>query len=420
MGQVYVTPSGMPAFTPATRGDVVRCGRDVDVSLAQVGAALVAKGLVTTATTGVSLYRVAYRTTRGNGAPGVSAARVYVPTTPRALPLPVIVVGHPTEGLASSCAPSKDPSALQDLALPWASQGFAVIAPDYAGLGNDDIVQGYVDNHDTAYSTLDATRAMRKLFAPTSFTNDVLAVGYSQGGGAVLSAQALEKSYGAGGKLVGVVAFAPEWPTRDNSFGYKDLLEHPADLTITKGVSSPTVAAMRQYAYFSAYAGKSDAALAFPAAARAGVESAINGMCQTPFGGYLQATFPKVGDLFEPAFHDALLACMNGAPGCVEPAKSYHAFLRANVLTGDPTGAPVLFVQGIADTIMPAASEAACNLEKLHADGVVPQVCTDLTAVHTNVVSRNMDFALSWGQAILQGKAPPVCPETRGMPPCSP
>jgi len=111
---------------------------------------------------------------------------------------------------------------------------------------------------------------------------------------------------------------------------------------------------------------------------------------------------------------------MNGTAGCVEPAKSYHDFMQKNVLTGDPKGAPILFIQGIADTIMPAASEAACNLDKLHADGVTPQVCTDLTAVHTNVVPRNIGFALSWGQAILQKGTLPACPSSDGMPSCTP
>jgi dienelactone hydrolase len=420
MGDVYVTPPSMPAFSANARGDIVRCGHDTDLSLADVASQLGAKSVMMTPTSGAHIYRIAYRTTRGNGAPGVSTARLYLPDTPRAPPLPLILVAHPTEGLASSCAPSKDPASLEDQALPWASLGYAVIAPDYAGLGNDDTVQGYVDNHDTGYSALDATRALRKILPGASLTNDVLAVGWSQGGGAVLSAQALEKTYGAAGKLKGVIAFAPEWPTRDNSFGYRDLLENPNDLTITKGVSFPTVAAMREYAYFSAYVGADHATDAFPAAKRAGVASAITSLCQTPFGGYLQGTFPKVGDQFDPAFHDALLACMNGTAGCVEPAKSYHDFMQKNVLTADATGAPILFIQGIADTIMPAASEAACNIDKLHADGVQPQVCTDLTAVHTNVVPRNIGFALSWGQAILEGSTLPACPQTAGMPPCTP
>ncbi len=420
MDDVYVVPTSMPAFSAAARGDIVRCGHDSDLSLAEVTTQITGTTIQVTPVSGVHIYRVAYRTTRGNGAAGVSTARVYIPDAPRASVLPVIVVAHPTEGLAPSCAPSKDPGSLADQALPWASLGYAVIAPDYAGLGNDDLVQGYVDNHDTGYSALDATRALRKLLPAASLTNDVLAVGWSQGGGAVLSAQALEKTYGAAGKIKGVIAFSPEWPTRDNSFGYRDLLENPLDLTITKGVSSPTVAAMREFSYFSAYLGPGHATDAFPAASRAGVQSAITSMCQTPFGGYIQGVFPKVGDQFDPAFHDALLACMKGTAGCVEPAKSYHDFMQKNVLTGDASGAPILFVQGLADTIMPAASEGACNLDKLHKDGVTPQVCTDLTAVHTNVVPRNMAFALSWGQAILDGSTLPVCPSTLGMPPCTP
>jgi dienelactone hydrolase len=418
---VYTTPSGLPSFSPSARGDVIRCAHDSDLPIAAVQAQLTGATIATPATSGVTLYRIAFRTTRGSGAPGASSARVYLPTTPRALPLPVIVVAHPTEGLASSCAPSKDPTSMEDLALPWASLGFAVVAPDYAGLGNDDVVQGYVDNHDTGYSTLDGARALRKMLSPGALSDKILAVGWSQGGGAVLSAQALAKSYGADGNLVGVIAFAPEWPTRPNSFGYVDMLKNPTETTIQTGVSSPVVAAMREYAYFTQYLGAAHSTDAFPASARSGVQGAITSMCQTPFGGYLQGSFPTVGQLFDDSFRTALLACVAGnSAGCVEPAKSYFAFMQSNVLSADPSGAQILFVQGIADAIMPAASEAACNIDKLHADGVTPQVCTDIPAIHENVVPRNMDFALSWGQALLAGTDLPACPSTFGMPPCTP
>jgi dienelactone hydrolase len=418
---VYTTPSGLPSFSPTARGDVIRCAHDSDLPVAAVQGQLTGAGISTPATSGTTLYRIAFRTTRGNGAAGDSSARVYLPTNPRALPLPVIVVAHPTEGLASSCAPSKDPTSLQDLALPWAALGFAVIAPDYAGLGNDDVVQGYVDNHDTGFSTLDAARALRKLMAKGVLSDSVLAVGWSQGGGAVLSAQALAKSYGADGNLVGVIAFAPEWPTRPNSFGYVDMLKSPAETTIQTGVSEPVVAVTREYAYFKQYLGAAHATDAFPSSARSGIDGAITSMCQTPFGGYLQGTCPTVGQLFDDSFRTSLLACIGGdTANCNEPAKGWYAFMQSNVLTADASGAPILFVQGIADTIMPAASEAACNIEKLKADGVTPQVCTDLIAVHTDVVPRNMDYALTWGQAVVAGGALPACPSTFGMPPCTP
>ena len=140
-----------------------------------------------------------------------------------------------------------DATSNRDLALPWAGLGYAVIVPDYAGLGNEG-AQGYLDNRDQAHSLLDGARALRKLLSPGALSSDILAVGFSQGGGAVLSAQALAKSYGADGELVGAIVFAPEWPTRMNSFGFLDLLENPDELTILTGISANVVAVMRSYA----------------------------------------------------------------------------------------------------------------------------------------------------------------------------
>jgi hypothetical protein len=418
---VYITPQGLPAMTPALRGSIVRCAVDVSYTVSEVESQITAKGITTPAVSGAQYYRIAYRTMRGNGAAGVSTARVYLPTAPLPLPLPVIDVGHPTDGLASSCAPSMDLTSNQDLALPWAGLGYAVIVPDYAGLGNDDPTQGYVDNHDTGYSLLDGARALRSFLAPGVLSQQVLLSGWSQGGGAVLSAQALAKSYGSGGTLAGILVFAAEWQTRMNSFGYVDMLENPTELTIETGVSDPVVAVMRQYAYDSLYLGASEATDSFPAASQAGIGGAVSTLCQTPLGGYLQAADPHVSDLIDDTFRANLLACMgdDDAGTCTGPSQAYYAFLQQNILTADPEGPPIVYIQGLADIIMPPSSEAACNIAKLEADGVTPQVCVDPLAQHTNVVGRNMDFGLTWGQAILQGGSLPTC-SALGMPPCTP
>ncbi len=377
--------------------------------------------------TGVNLFRIAYRTNRGNGSAGISSARVYLPVTAAPGPLPVIVVGHPTDGIAASCTPSQDPTSNEDLALPWAGLGYAVIVPDYAGLGTPG-VQGYLDNHDQAYSLLDGARALRKLLPAGALSQQVLAVGWSQGGGAVLSAQALAPTYGADGTLAAVVVFAPEWPSRLNSFGFVDELNaSPTTLTITTGISEDVVAVMMMYAYFANYVGMSDAGEGFPAANQAGMDNAVNTLCQTPLGAYLQANEYLVHDIFDPTFQATTLACINGGAGdggagagCVDPGLSFYNFLTGNILTADPSGPPLLFVQGLEDVIMPPASEAACNIEKLIADGVTPQVCVDPQALHTNVVARNMDFAIPWALAALGGKPLPTTCSSAGMPACTP
>ncbi len=421
VADVYVTPANLPPMTLAARGDLVRCAPDAKLTLTDVSSQVMAKGITTPMTTGVNLFRVAFRTERGDDSPGVSTARVYLPSTPQSLPLPVIVIGHPTSGLAPSCTPSLDASSNQDLALPWAGLGYAVIVPDYAGLGNEG-VQSYLDNHDQGHAVLDGARALRKLLPDGAFSSSVLAVGYSQGGGAVLSAQALAPSYGVDGTLAGVIVFAPQWPTRLNSFGYVDELNDPAKLTIATGISQNVVTVMMTYGYFYNRVGPTHATDGFPAASRSGIDNAVKTLCQVPLGGYLQITAPKVGDLFDPTLRTTLLACIAGkgqGPDCVDPGQSFYNYLTQNLLTGDPNGPPMLFVQGLVDYIMPAASEAACNIDKLHKDGVTPQVCVDGLAQHETVVARNMDFALKWAQALLGSQPLPTC-SSAGMPVCTP
>jgi hypothetical protein len=230
-------------------------------------------------------------------------------------------------------------------------------------------------------------------------------------------------TYGADGSLLGVIVFAPEWPSRLNSFGYVDELNAPPDtLTITTGISEDVVTVMMTYAYFANYVGMSAVGEGFPAANQAGMDNAVNTLCQTPLGAYLQANEVYVNDIFDPTLQSTMLACINGngqGAGCVDPGLSFYTFLSHNILTADPNGPPLLFVQGLEDVIMPPASEAACNIDKLIADGVTPQVCVDPGALHTNVVARNMDFVLSWGLNLLGNEALPTC-SAAGMPACTP
>lgn len=413
---VYVTPA-LPPFDASRRGDVVRCAHDVDLATSDVAAQT--SGLATKPMSAVHVYRVAFRTTRGDGSGGVSTARVFLPVTPRSLPSALVVVGHPSDGMADACAPSKSPTADANLALSWAGQGLPVIVPDYVGLGNGG-VQAYLDNHEQGQTILDGARALRAMLPKAALDAQILAVGYSQGGGAVLSAQALERTYGSGGILKGVVAFAPQWPTRDNSFGYVDMLRSPSDLTITTGISRSPIMEMRQYAYFGARVGLANAGDSFPEAKRAGMVSAIQSDCLTTLGAYVETTDLHLGDLIDDSLRTALLSCIDtkGA-SCEGAAKGYYDFLEQNYLVADKNGAPVLFVQGLADQIMVANQEAACNIDKLAADGLTPQVCTDATATHTTIVASKMDFALAWGTAMLSGAAAPSC-DGSGMPACSP
>jgi predicted esterase len=403
----------------SSRGAVVRCAFDAPVPVADVTSRLAAKNVVgITPTTGTTFYRIAYRTYREDGVEGISSARVYLPMIPRSLPLPVVAIGHPTEGIASSCAPTMTPTALDDLALPWAARGFAVVASDYAGLGNGGI-QGYGANHDTAHSLLDSARALRAMLDPRALDDRVLLAGYSQGGGAVLAAQGLAGSYGAGGDVVAAIVMSAEYFSRMNSFGYVDMLRSPTELTIATGISMPVVAAMRDYAYGANVLGLGSSTALFPAGEQSGMQGAITTLCQTPFGGYLQGAAVHVGDLFDPAFAASFLACVDGTGACAGVGGGYYHYLQNDLVAPDPAGPPVLYVQGLADIIMPPQSEAACNLQLLQAAGVRTEVCVDGPAMHTDITARDVGLAEAWSEAKLDGTTPPSCTSS-GMPTCQP
>jgi pimeloyl-ACP methyl ester carboxylesterase len=376
-----------------------------------------------TAVTGCAVYRIQYRTTRGDGSAAVSSARVYLPQVPVVPEPPVVVAAHGTEGLAASCATSMNATSMEDLALPWVALGYPVIAPDYAGLGTTG-VQGYEDNRDTARSVVDAVAALRQ-FVDRPLGQQVVIDGHSQGGGAALATQSLAASMGLRGTLAAVIAFAPEYFSRMGSLGYVASLESAAStnpLTISTGVTKCTVATMMEYAYFANHVVGAAPTDGFPASDATKLGGAITSLCTVPLGGAVQLDAPHVADWTDGTFRGEFLACVNGVgdggTACTGAGAAFFGFLSQNLLPPDPAGAPVLVVQGLADTVMPPAEEAACNVDALQAGGLTPTVCTDSAATHTDVVARNIAFGITWAQAIVAGTAAPACTAS-ALPACS-
>lgn len=410
---LYVTPAALPA----ERGAIIRCVQGPILTASAAAAAAAEGGATVEPTTGVTILKLAYRTVRSDGTPAVTTAVAWLPTTPRALPAPVALVARSTSGIADTCAPTREDLPLAELGLPLAARGFVAIAPDFAGLGNEG-VHAYLDNREAAAQLFDGARALRALVGP-SIGDPVTALGYSQGGGIVLSAQALEYQLTGARTLRGVVAIAPEWPTRVGAFGYEDLLRDPDRITGTTGLAPPTVAALRQYGWFANHLGPERAGDSFPAAERADIIDEIESLCTIDLGGALGANQPRIRDLVDESFRTAMLACIDGTAGCVEPAASFHAWMLADVVTADPAGARVLVVQGLGDQVMPAASQAACDVAKLRAEGVTAEVCSDAFATHDTVLERKIEHAAAWAEAAASGGATPTC-SSDFLPACAP
>lgn len=106
---------------------------------------------------------------------------------------PVVVWAHGTVGVACHCAPSQNVRTDRDKQYlnTWLSLGYAVVAPDYAGLGSEGL-HHYLDARGEAMSVLGGVRAALKAFP---LKNDLIMVGQSQGAHAAFSSSGFQPQY---------------------------------------------------------------------------------------------------------------------------------------------------------------------------------------------------------------------------------
>lgn len=162
---------------------------------------------------GTSVYLLQYTSKDVNGSLVPATAFIALPFTPAeedngdATSYPLVAYAHGTSGLYRGCAPSNGP-ALYDYDS-WQlliERGYAVVATDYAGLGNNYTLHKYGSYVAQANDIYYSVTAARKAFS--IFSADWMAVGHSQGGGAVWKLSeselvACDKHY------LGTVALAP-------------------------------------------------------------------------------------------------------------------------------------------------------------------------------------------------------------------
>jgi len=413
INDVYVTPSGLPPWNPSVLGNVVRCAVGIDLTVAEVADRLGSAGVEgVTPTSGVATYYIAYRTTRSEGQEGVGTARLYLPTAlhPDA-PLPALVATHGTAGLADRCAPSTLELVMDYLALPFAGQGFAVVAPDYAGLGNEG-TQGYGDGADTAHSVLDSARALRKAVTPGSLAAGLIAVGHSQGGGAALSAHAFGGLYGDS-DVLGVIPFAPGWPISTNGLS---LVAHFPWLVPYDQILAPRTT-LALYADAANFIGPGNATDYFRPEVRADIALAVENDCIFELLFSLPPLGQTFADVLDSGFLTTVADCMDGQPSCGPPGEAYVARAEANIVPVDAGGGPILILQGLQD-VRATPERTACIVEKIESDGITPQVCTLSDAGHFDIVNRTVAFAAEWAFALATGAALPACVAS-DLPPCT-
>ena len=219
---IYGDPGALTG-DPSKRGDVLKCLKDPDITKDALQAKIDSlKYAGKPLTSGAHVYRISYQTERGDAAstPSASSAIVYIPDTPRAATLPIVVAARGSRGQAPQCAVSRfdasSPGINDDayrMVYPLVGEGYAVIMTDLAGYANfgapKNPPSAYAQATDIARSTLDSGRALKKLFP--ALDDKVVIVGHSQGGHSALASLAFADSYGTAAPIVGVAVYAPLW-----------------------------------------------------------------------------------------------------------------------------------------------------------------------------------------------------------------
>lgn len=398
---VYITPPGLPPFTPTLAGDVVRCADEGTLSVSWLNEQLHAIGHAALAiTVPARTWRLAYRTQRVVGAGNVDAtlasARIIMPSS-GARADAIAVVAHGTVGHSDSCAPSQSLAWSGYLMLPLLARGFAVVAPDYAGLGTDGVA-GYMHGPDTAYSVLDAVRAFDRV-VPDLAGKPFVVVGHSQGGNAAWAAQGLAEQYGPKKRLKAVVAFAPSHTHTDRT-NWLDIPNWPVN-------PGDKFYANVLYADFAAILGEAQAGHAFAATVRAKWLDALRNTCTHQWDSNFTAPAKTLSELLDPGFVAAVASCRAGR-ACPAPEQAWIARNQAAIVDPKADGAPIRVIHGAADSLV-GMDAISCLKDWGVQHGAPADFCIRAGEDHAQVVHNGYADALAWLDAMLAGKPPSPC-----------
>ncbi|MFI6868362.1 lipase family protein [Nocardia sp. NPDC050406] len=144
-------------------------------------------------------YSIDYWTTRSNGEPVQASGALIVPDGPApAGGWPIMAYDHGTSGLGPGCggqsAASRFSRPKEDAILRYfVDKGFAVVAPDYLGLGAFDTgPHPYLETRSEATATIDLVKAARA--ARSDLSRSWAVTGFSQGGHAALGTANLQSA----------------------------------------------------------------------------------------------------------------------------------------------------------------------------------------------------------------------------------
>jgi len=184
----YYRVLAQPAATP-NRGKLLSSSLKGQFTVNDQNAAFAAWGIAyfATAKFGIVSRVFTYETVDPYGLSITNSALLILPMGTNG-PLPLVSEQHGTLALKSD-APSQ-PGSGDIWASVFASYGYAVVVPDYLGLGSSPGYQAYLHAQSEATCVVDALRAGRSLCASNHFTlnGQLFLAGYSQGGHVTMAA----------------------------------------------------------------------------------------------------------------------------------------------------------------------------------------------------------------------------------------
>jgi pimeloyl-ACP methyl ester carboxylesterase len=389
------------AHTLADRGEIVACAHVKSTTRGDVAANPHVAQHVGAVTNGYETFVVQYISEIRAGIAGTVTALLYLPDGDTTN-LPIAAVEHATTGLGPSCGVTRQPAAIDALAIPLVARGYAVVATDYGGLGVDNGMASYLFGAAEAAATLDAVRAL-SLFRDQRFKRerlgkDLFFIGHSQGGHAALFAhQAFDASLGF--RLRGSVSFAP---------GFGDMREIAKSFRSgSEKTDAMTVFALLSLYSQMLYAGGPDPGTWLTPAAAMALPKLVHDTCFPTTLFSIAAQFPTQASLYQPAFLEAASRCSFVAP-C--PEFEPWSTRMLGVQPGDfASPAPVLILQGARDEIVSSPS-AACIARRLAAKGTNVQGCSYAYDTHDSIVATAFPDAFRWMEALRGGASPSVCP----------
>lgn len=285
----------------------------------------------------------------------------------------VVSFTHGTWGMASPCAPSRNPKGPEGSKREFVDKGYVFVATDYVNLGPPGQRHPYLSGVAEGRSAIDIVRAARNI-PLTHAGPDWVVFGHSQGGHAALFTGELAPEYAPELHLVGTVAAAP-----GSSLPY---------------LSALRISDFRGYVVMALYGLAVDYPQLHPDDYFTDQARALTSVLDTGCVDDIINTYRDQTDA------ETLLKV---DPNVTEPAKTI-------LLENDPghrvTPVPILIVHGTADAEVPEKASEAMFLTQCKIGQVVMRLTYD-GADHEGVLKASANDVFPWIDARFNDERPP-------------